>query len=353
MLATSCALWATARFLRDAQSVKDLALYGLFAILCIYLHGTGVLFVGACAIAMGLYFLSQGAGGLQPLMKWVACNVVVVLLGVPYFLHEAQASHGGGLDWIPPTTIRTLVYCVSMLISGILTPYPWPAFGLAALVIAALVLSLFLNRPGIRATVVLIGIPCLFVAIVFGLSLTRPILLPRILSWIVVPLCLLIACQILTAGRARLAVLLTVILAFGAGLIVQWRNPGSNKEPWRAALQSYGPKLQQADLVVLSPLFDPMVLNYYAPQVQHVRIWDAGLRPTIMTGAAQRLEITPITEAEIDKAIEEKRSVWILSNAFDLARIQELRNHFPSTDFQEWPCGKVTCVGVAGWQPVH
>src|ERR1700761_1497709 len=58
MLVTSLALWATARFLRD-HSVDSVARYGLFAILCIYLHGTGGLFVGACAIAVGLYFLSQ------------------------------------------------------------------------------------------------------------------------------------------------------------------------------------------------------------------------------------------------------------------------------------------------------
>jgi uncharacterized membrane protein len=353
MLATSLALWSTARFLRDGHSVNPLALYGLFATVSVYLHGTGVLFVGACAIAIGLYFLTQAARGIMPLVKWAACNLVIVLLGVPYFLHEAQASHGGGLDWIPPTTIRSLVYCVSMLISGILTPYPWPAFALAALVIAALTLSLFLSRLNKRAAVILIGIPCLFVALVFALSLHRPILLPRILSWIVVPLCLLAACQILTAGRARLAVLLTIIAAFATGLFVQLRNPASNKEPWRAALQSYGPQLQQADLVVLSPLFDPMVLSYYAPQVQHARIWDAGLRPTIMTGAAERLQIVPITEAEIEKAIAEKHSVWILSNAFDLARIDQLRNHFPSTDFHLWSCGKVSCVGIAGWQPVH
>jgi hypothetical protein len=55
--------------------------------------------------------------------------------------------------------------------------------------------------------------------------------------------------------------------------------------------------------VVLTPLFDPMVLNYYAPQVQHARMGYAGLRPTIMTKAARRSEITAITEAEIDRAI--------------------------------------------------
>jgi hypothetical protein len=134
-------------------------------------------------------------------------------------------------------------------------------------------------------------------------------------------------------------------------LLVQIETPSSNKEPWRAALQAYGPQLQQADLVVLSPLFDPMVLSYYAPRVKHARVWDASLRPTIMTVAAQRLHLAPISEAEIARAIQEGRSVWILSNAFDLPRVNDLRRRLPSTDFHEWPCGKFTCVAVAGWQP--
>lgn len=351
MLVTSITLWAVALVLRDQVSAKAMAIYALFATLCIYLHGTGVLFAGACAAAVGLFLLSQGMSGRRTFLKWMALNVLVLLLGVPYFVHEVQASHGGGLDWIPPVSIRTLVYCISMVASGILTPYPWPALILGALVIAALAVSLFLHRPPIRAVVTLIGIPCLFIVIVFVLSLKRPILLPRILSWTVVPLCLLAASQILVAGRARLAVLLTVIAAFGIGLWVQIKTPSSNKEPWRAALQSYGPQLQQADLVVLSPLFDPMVLSYYAPQVKHARLWDASLHPTIMNGAAERLQIAPITEGEISKAIEEKHSVWILSNAFDLPRINDLRKHLPSTDFREWPCGKSTCVAVSGWQP--
>jgi uncharacterized membrane protein len=351
MLATALALWAVAVFLRDLQSIKAMAGYFVFATACIYLHGTGVLYVGACAVGVGLFLLAEGVRGRLPLVKWAALNVFVLLLGVPYFLHEAQASRGGGLDWIPPTTYRTLVYCLSMLVSGILTPYPWPAFVLAALVIAALAVSLFLHRPAPRVSVVLIGIPCLFIALVFALSLKRPILLPRIVSWTVVPFCLLAACQILVAGRARLAVLLTVAVAFGAGLLVQIKTPSSNKEPWRAALQSYAPQLQQADLVVLSPLFDPMVLTYYAPQVKHARLWDASLRPTIMNGAAERLHIAPITEAEIAQQIQQGHAVWILSNAFDLPRVNALRNRLPSTDFREWPCGKSTCVVVAGWQP--
>jgi hypothetical protein len=42
-------------------------------------------------------------------------------------------------------------------------------------------------------------------------------------------------------------------------------------------MHALAPELERADLVVLSPLFDPMVLSYYAPQAKNVRLWDASL----------------------------------------------------------------------------
>jgi hypothetical protein len=238
-------------------------------------------------------------------------------------------------------------------VSGELTPYPWPGFVLAAAVFGTLVVSLLRHRFPIRAGVILIGVPCVFLALVSVLSIARPILLPRVLVWTVVPLCLIAASQLLVAGRARYAVLLSLLAAFGAGLFFQITKPANDKEPWREGLHAIGPELERADLVVLSPLFDPMVLTYYAPGVKNVRLWDASLRPTIMNGAAERLHVPYITEAEILQAIEAKQSVWVLSNGFDLGRVNDLRTRVPAAVFREWFCGKDPCIGAAGWQPRH
>ena len=232
-------------------------------------------------------------------------------------------------------SICTLVYTTSLVVSGELTPYPWPGFVLAAAVLGTLLVSLLLHRFPMRASVTLVGVPCLFLALVSVLSIARPILLPRVLVWTVVPLCLIAASQLLVAGRARYAVLLSLLAAFGTGLFFQMTNPGSGKEPWREGMHAVGPELEQADLVVLSPLFDPMVLSYYGPRVKNVRLWDASLRPTIMNGAAARLHIAYITEAEILQAIEAKQSVWVLSNGLDLIRVNDLRK-------------PRTCYGLSG-----
>jgi mannosyltransferase len=351
MLTTSIVLWAAAVLQRDPSSKKAAVFYVLFATLCLYLHATGVLFVVACGVAVWLFLLTQGAPGRRELLKWTALNAFILLLGVPYFIHTLAASHGGGLDWMPPMGIRTLVYSTSTVVSGEMTPYPWPGFLLAAALFATLTASLFLHRLPIRASVTLIGVPCIFVALVSVLSFARPIMLPRILVWTIVPLCLIAGTQLLVAGRARYAVLLGLLAAFGIGLFFQVKAPQSDKEPWRESMRAVAPELERADLVVLSPLFDPMVLTYYAPQVKNVRLWDASLRPTIMNGAAERLHVAYITEPEILHAIEAKQSVWVLSNGLDITRINGLRNRVPAGVFREWFCGNAPCIGVAGWQP--
>jgi mannosyltransferase len=352
MPAGAMVLLAAAVFLRDARSVKAAVLYALFATLCLYLHATGLLFVVACGSAVWLFLLVQGASARQALLKWTALNGLVLLLGVPYYYRAFTASKSVAINYMPAAGIHHIVYCASLIVSGIVTPYPWPGLLLAAAVFVTLALSLFLHRPSSRASVTLIGVPCFFLALVVVLSHAKqPILLPRILIWAVVPLCLIAASQLLVAGRARFAVLLSLLAAFGTGLFFQLTEPNSDKEPWRAISQTLAPQLERADLVVLSPVSNPMVLSYYGPQVKNERLWDASIRPTIMTAAAERLGIASISEPEILQAIQTNHSVWVLAHSFDLDRVDDLRSHVPPTYYRVWYCGKVPCTAAAGWQP--
>ena len=143
MLASTVALWAAAVYQRDSRSVKATAFYLLSATLCLYLHVTGLLLVVACCVAVWLYLLSNGAGTRQARFHWMALNGIVLLLGLPYFLHVLTASHTGIIDYMPPAGIHQLVYCVSLVVSGMVTPYPWPAFLLAAALWVTLAVSLW------------------------------------------------------------------------------------------------------------------------------------------------------------------------------------------------------------------
>jgi uncharacterized membrane protein len=350
-LSASIVLWAVAVLLRDPRSVKAAVGYVLFGTFCLYLHATGLLFIVACGGAVGLFWLSQGATGRQQLLKWTGLNVLVLLLAAPYIVYTFGASRAGGLDWMPPFSMHTLVTCISAVVSGLVTPRPWPGTFLAAALFVTLIVSLCLRPLSMRASTTLIGVPFLFILLVAVVSLRRPILLPRFLAWTVVPLCLIAGSELLTVSRARFALFLSIVATFGVGLYFQVTTPGSEKEPWREAVHAYAPALERADLVVVAPLSDPMVLEYYDPRVKNIRLWDASLPPTTMNAFAERLHIAPITEPEILQAIDAKRSVWVLSNGFDLVRVNDLRSHTPATVFQEWPCGKNPCVGLAGWQP--
>jgi hypothetical protein len=144
--------------------------------------------------------------------------------------------------------------------------------------------------------------------------------------------------------------LLGLVAAFGTGLFFQMTAPNSDKEPWRDISRQVGPQLERADLVVLSPVSNPLVLSYYSPRVKNVRLWDASLRTTVMSAVAERLHIPSISEAEILQAIKAKHSVWVVSHSFDLDRVNDLRGKVPATVFREWYCGKVPCAAVAAWQ---
>ncbi len=350
MLAASVVLWAAAVFERDPRSVKAAVVYALSGTLCLYLHATGLLLVVACGGAVWVFLLMQGKSRRPALLKWTALNGFVLLLGVPYFLRAFTASHSGIINFVPPAGIHQFIYSASQVVSGPVTPYPWPGFLLAAAMFVALTLSLYLQPLSSRASAILIGVPCLYVALVFLVSIRRPILLPRILAWTAVPLCLLAASQLRAAGRARYAVLVSLVAAFGTGLFFQVTKPGSDKEPWREISQVLAPELKRADLVVLSPSSDPMVLDYYGPQLKNVRLWDEALHPTIMSAAAKRLHVASISEPEILQAIQANQSVWVVSHSFDLGRVHDLQSRVPATVFREWFCGKVPCAAAAGWQ---
>ena len=101
MLASSVALWAAAMFQHDSRSWKTVWWYVLSATLCLYLHATGLLFVVACAGAVWLWLLRKGADAKRARWKWLASNGVVLLLGVPYYLHVFAASQTGIINYVP------------------------------------------------------------------------------------------------------------------------------------------------------------------------------------------------------------------------------------------------------------
>ena len=347
--ASGLVLWAAAVFLRNHRSTGAILGYVFGGALCLYLHATAVLLIVACGGCVGAALLALGRGARPALARWVALNAAVFALGLPYLVNLGTASRSGSLDWMQPLHPHDVAMSVAAVVDGMVMPYPWPAIPLAGAALAALAASLIARPPSMRALIVLVAVPCAFVAMVVLISLARPILLPRVLCWTIVPLCAVIGGQLLGAGRMRFAVLGTVAAAFGIGLALQVASADSNKDPWRDALRAVAPQLRQADLVVLSPHNNAMLARYYVPGVKGLRSWDAGFPPSIESMAADRMGISHITRPQILQAIAAKQTVWVLADGVDLEFLDRLREAVPATTAQSWQCGKTTCIGVASW----
>ena len=195
----------------------------------------------------------------------------------------------------------------------------------------------------------LIVIPALFLGLVSMVSVARPILLPRILCWMLVPLSVLAARQMLRPGRLRYAVIGVWAIAFASGLTVQETTPNVGKEPWRDAFTTLSPQLMRAGLVVLSPRFDPLILKYYGPKLDQLRIWDERLPPTVMTTAVKQMGIAAISRQQIMQDIKDGGSVWVLSNSVDIPYVTALDVASPALQRRSWQCGRGICIEALQW----
>jgi hypothetical protein len=198
---------------------------------------------------------------------------------------------------------------------------------------------------------VVILIPAVFLALAVLVSIGRMILLPRILCWITMPLALALARGLFVRSRVRpvLAGVTAATLAVGLGWQLGFSDTA--KEPWRDVLGAVGPELARADLVVLGPSTDPVVLAYYAPGVAGARMWADGSPPNIEnTEMRERLNVGTIAEDDIVHAIAAGRSVWLVANYTDQDSLPALLARAPAPRRRiDRHCGKYPCVTVLEW----
>ena len=339
-------LLAVAAYLRNSRSRPAEVAYVVGATLCLYLHATLLFMVASCALVVALMLLARGlTAGRSAVLRWVVLNSIVLVLALPYLVHVLNASQSGGLDWISPLQLRDVVNSVAVVTDGLLTPFPWPSAFVATALLSVLAASLLVHRPTANTAAVLVFIPGVFFIELILVSLARPILLPRVLCWTSIPLCVLIGRQLLCAGRLRFAIAGAVVVAFGTGLVAQETARNANKEPWREIFAQLGSQLSQADLIVLSPRFNPLVLKYYDPgAIRAARLWDEQLRPSIMTVAAQRMQIPVIDWKQISDDIAAGKVVWVLSNSVDIPYLRLLDGLVPAEQTLTWDCGAAPCI---------
>ncbi len=350
LLPATLVLWGCAAFLDGRRMRLAGWLYVPSATVCLYLHATMVFFVAAAALTVAGFIMLQRRDGWQRnVLHWLALNVATALLASPYLVNLVGASQGGGLDWISPLRARDVVAAVAAATTGVQTPLSWAAAPICALLLGALAWSMWRNRPPAPMLAVLVVIPVVFLGLLVAVSLVRPILLPRVMCWTIIPLCVLTGRQMLHGGRARAVVIAVAALACGAGLFFEMTSPNGGREPWREAYAELAPDLRQADLIVLGPHANPLHSLYYGPGPDRFRLWDGHLRPTSSTEAARLLHIDLISREQILSAIAGGEKVVLLANTMDEAELASVDARYPAARTRLWPCGRGNCIEAMTW----
>jgi hypothetical protein len=308
--------------------------------------------IGAAALAVGWFVTWPATPGRgRALAAWFVANAAVGLAGLPDLLVMASGASQGALAYIPPLRLRNIASSLSALVSGPATDPVFPGFLLAAALLAALAGALWVRPPARREFTVTVLIPALFLALVLLASLKQSIMIGRVLCWMTIPLSLTLARALLVPSRVRPALAGLTGVTLAVGLTWQIGFADGAKEPWRDVLGDARAGLKQADLVVLGPSMDPVILTYYAPEVTRARMWDDGGPRNIENDIIpDRLGIPRMSLEGILAAIRAGKSVWLIANGVDQAELPTLLDRAPPpTRRVDRRCGRHPCVSVLAW----
>ncbi|WP_118182445.1 glycosyltransferase family 39 protein [Paraburkholderia phosphatilytica] len=367
-------LLGIARFLREARN-GDLVLYAVGAIVALYSHATFTFMVAACNAIVIAYLWLTPVAAREPdagprraafsrmgaTVRWLVANVVVGLAYLPLLVPMLSiGKHGTGLSWIPPLSFRDLLVAMSALVMGPITEMRFPGVELSGLLIAVVAVVLMLAIMPRRALAVVVGIPVLFVALVTIASLKQPILIPRILCWMTLPLAVVLAYAIVVPSKLRIVARLAALLAIGVGLYWQIALADGAKPPFREIFSETRAELTHADDVVLAPYASAVLLKYYGPPViKNLQKWhDPAVTGIESNQMIEQFGIPLRTRQQVIDDIKSGKSVAMVVTSPDARFMPALMDNVPPPQRRvESTCNIVPrhgvqpppCIAVYGW----
>jgi mannosyltransferase len=345
-------LLGIARFLRGDMRKRVLCLYGAGAILALYCHATAAFLIAACGIAvLAGVMVDRRVDRRTAMFRWICANAVVGLLALPELTAMLLAGRsGGGIAWIPPFGLGSVVFALTPVVTGVSTPVKFPGIELAVLLAAGLAWAILARPPGRRALIVLVAVPAIFVGLIATASLVKSIFITRVFCWLDIPLAVLLAYALTTYWRLRSAVMALVAVTCLVGLVYEFTI--YRKEPWRELFDQIGPQLARADEVVLAPFTDPTPFTYYAPYLTRLQIWqpDYHLDTVENDTMPVRMGAQPISQADLINEIRSGKNVWLILRTPDLSYARSLLSDVSAPRLRlERSCEKVICVAALSW----
>ncbi len=260
-----------------ADARPGLALYVGAAVALLYSHAIAVFILLALVLAVGLTLLD---GPMRAYLRgFVWANLAVGLLALPQAVAMAVQAKSANLEWMEPFGLDTLIIANRYVMVGPMVRNDLGATGSHILLLIEMFLALAASltllpaaRKAIRgrlALALVLVFPLLFIALTSGVSVLRPILIPRVGVWLGVPISLA-AAFVLTAdtaanGAGRLRLVASVLFAGCLGLGL-WDNvvaPAQHKPHW-PELAHDNPAGPDAAILVAAPHAGPLGLDFYA-----------------------------------------------------------------------------------------
>jgi mannosyltransferase len=253
---------------------RGLMLYAAAGVLLLYSHAIAAFLLLAFVLS-GLRRLRAMRARRGQVLAFLGANAAAGLLGLPVLVAMATQTFSPNLDWIAPLSLHTpLVISHYLMVGPMVRGDLGPAAGAALLftelavgVVLSLILVVFSGRampePGARAAVLLF--PLLFLLVVCAVSIVRPILEPRVVAWMSVPISLAMA-FLLTAPQTKalrpfIATLLACATVIGLCNNLVW--PAQPYPDWRGFVHDVDPAAAAAPMLVAGPHAGPLGVAFY------------------------------------------------------------------------------------------
>jgi mannosyltransferase len=172
----------------------------------------------------------------------------------------------------------------------------------------------------------LLGVPMGYLVAVIGLSYLSPFLIPRVIIWISVPLCLLASLALVSPAACWLRG--AFALAYGACILVGMYGVYTltpvEKEDWRGLMAALLPRLGVEDMVAIGPDTTILpVLRYaggaFADNGRQLFRWEPKPRPADLYIPDHIMPPVVATTEELAQEAQRGRPVWVLLRAIDWA----------------------------------
>jgi hypothetical protein len=197
-----------------------LALFVGSAVAAFLLHYTALVFIGACFGAIGLWLVTTRPFPRGEALVWLAAGAVIALAILSPLLTSISLSGSANIAWMQPPNVPTIAaFFITLLVfpNNMLTLVVFVGVVRVVFSVAAASRGLGLDRARFG---VLVLIPGLFILLLIGVSVWRPILAARVGMWLTIPLCLVLA-RAATAHpvpRTRALAATVIALYFLAGI---------------------------------------------------------------------------------------------------------------------------------------